>query len=191
MIDIQSKKIDELKAAPYNPRIALTPDSPAYHRLKRSLDEFGVVQPIVWNDRTGHVVGGHQRLEILKAQGIEEIEVVVVSIPLDREKLLNIALNNQEIASDWDPDKLSNLIVELDHAKGIDVTLTGFDRNALNSLLLAPAPTVPDLQHDIETCDKVSVRLLIDRDEWEKIRPALDEFIAAHSLEVHIEFPSV
>lgn len=190
MIDIQLKRIAELKPAPYNPRIALTPDSPAYKRLKRSLEEFGTVQPIVWNEQTGHIVAGHQRLEILKTQGLEEIDVVVVSLPLEKEKLLNVALNNQQIASDWDPEKLTDLIVELDQANGIDVTLTGFDREDINSLVLAPEPIVPEPDDEDEDRDKVIVRILVPRDDWERIRPELDELIAAHSLEVHIGFPS-
>jgi len=190
MMIVQRKKIEELKPAPYNPRIALTPDNPAYERLKRSLKEFGSVQPIVWNEQTGHIVGGHQRFEILKSQGVEEIDVVVVSLPLEKEKLLNVALNNQQIASDWDPEKLTSLIVELDLAEGIDATLTGFDRDDIQSLVLAPEPLIPEAEDEKADDDNVTVRILVPQDNWEKIRPELDELIAAHSLEVHIGFPN-
>ncbi|HTN00897.1 MAG TPA: ParB N-terminal domain-containing protein, partial [Planctomycetaceae bacterium] len=91
--------IADLKPAPYNPRRPLKPGSPGWKRLERSIREFDLVQPIVWNETTGHVVGGHQRLEILKHQGHTTIDAVVVKLPLEREKALNVALNNSQVGS--------------------------------------------------------------------------------------------
>ena len=66
-MNIQRISIEQLQAAPYNPRVALQPGDAAYARLARSLDEFDLVQPPVWNARTGHIVGGHQRVETWRA----------------------------------------------------------------------------------------------------------------------------
>lgn len=62
---IRTLKATELKAAAYNPRKDLQPEDAEYQKLRRSFEEFGYVEPVVWNERTGNLVGGHQRLKIL------------------------------------------------------------------------------------------------------------------------------
>ncbi|MEZ6049568.1 MAG: ParB N-terminal domain-containing protein [Planctomycetaceae bacterium] len=113
MFPIRTLPIEDLQPAPYNPRIPLKPGTPAYTRLARSLSEFNLVQPIVWNEQTGHIVSGHQRVQILKDRGETEVPVLVVSLSPAREKALNITLNNQQVASDWDQDRLASLVTEL------------------------------------------------------------------------------
>ena len=106
-MQIEIKKIKDLTPASYNPRKDLKPGDKEYEKLKRSIDEFGFVEPIIWNKQTGNVVGGHQRLKILKAQGIDEIECVIVDLTPAKEKALNIALN--KISGDWDFEKLEDI----------------------------------------------------------------------------------
>ena len=65
--------LEVLNPAPYNPRLRLAPGSPAYRKLETSLREFGLVEPLIWNETTGFVVGGHARLEILQARGVKEV----------------------------------------------------------------------------------------------------------------------
>jgi DNA modification methylase len=117
--------IEEINPAPYNPRVDLKPGDPDYEKLARSLDEFGCVEPLVWNRRSGNLVGGHQRLKVLKARGETEVEVSVVDLPPEREKALNIALNR--ISGDWDQEKLAALLDELIETPDLDIDLTGFD----------------------------------------------------------------
>ena len=112
---IDRKKIEELNAAPYNPRKDLTPNDEEYEKLRRSLQEFGYVEPIIWNERTGNVVGGHQRLKVLRQLGETELDCVIVNLSLEHEKALNVALN--KISGDWDNEKLSALLEELQNAK--------------------------------------------------------------------------
>src|SRR5437870_10440165 len=112
-LKIRVLPIDQLVPAPYNPRKALKPGSPAYRKLKASLAEFGLVEPLVWNELTGRVVGGHARLRILKELGIAEVPVSVVRLDEKREKALNIVLNNQEAQGRYDPMKLAELLTEL------------------------------------------------------------------------------
>lgn len=76
-MNIQKVSADKPKPAKYNPRKDLKPGGPEYEKLKRSIQEFGYVEPIVWNSRTGNVVGGHQKLKILKEQGFKEVDCVV------------------------------------------------------------------------------------------------------------------
>jgi ParB-like chromosome segregation protein Spo0J len=126
-MEIRTLPIDALKPAPYNPRIELKPGMAGYDRLARSLDEFDLVQPIVWNEQTGHVVGGHQRLAVLKARGVTEVPAVVVSLSIEREMALNVALNNAAVGGEWDPARLVDVLAELDGRPDFDATLTGFD----------------------------------------------------------------
>ena len=129
---IQTLPVDTLVPADYNPRKDLKPGDPEYEKLKRSITEFGYVEPVIWNKTTGHTVGGHQRLKILVDTGVTEVECVVVEMDLDREKALNIALN--KISGEWDKDKLALLITDLQGAD-FDVSLTGFDAVELDKLL--------------------------------------------------------
>ncbi|MBW3540655.1 MAG: ParB N-terminal domain-containing protein [Planctomycetes bacterium] len=177
--------IERLVPAPYNPRVTLTPGTAAWRKLERSLDEFGLVQPIVWNERTGHVVGGHQRLAILKHRGCLEVEAAVVSLPLEREKALNIALNNPAVGGRWDGDKLAGLVEELCDLPDFDATLTGFDAAELRDLLLAPAEWDADEEDGEDAQERVRVELLIDPEDWESVRPEIDSLAARHNLEVH------
>ena len=71
---IEKKHIDTLKPADYNPRKDLKPGDAEYAKLKRSIETYGYVEPIIWNKRTGVVVGGHQRLKVMKDLGYTEVD---------------------------------------------------------------------------------------------------------------------
>jgi ParB-like chromosome segregation protein Spo0J len=98
------KRIADMERATYNPRVELQPGDAEYETLKRSLEQFGMVEPVVWNERTNRVVGGHQRLTVEAALGHEEVDVSVVDLDEIKEKELNIALN--KIGGRWDTEKL-------------------------------------------------------------------------------------
>jgi ParB-like chromosome segregation protein Spo0J len=131
-MNIRTLKATELKAAAYNPRKDLQPEDAEYQKLRRSIEEFGYVEPIIWNERTGNVVGGHQRLKVLLEQGAEEIECVVVDLEEKDEKILNVLLN--KVKGRWDIGKLADLLQELDEAGAMEVT--GFEDWELQSLLM-------------------------------------------------------
>ena len=96
---IETINISKINPAVYNPRKNLKPGDADYDKLKKSIDEFGCVEPLIWNKRTGNLVGGHQRLKILKERGDKEVQVSVVDLDDQKEKALNIALN--KISGDW------------------------------------------------------------------------------------------
>ena len=131
-MNLQRISVDRLKPAKYNPRKDLKPGDLAYEKIKRSLHDFGYVDPIVWNEVTGNIVGGHQRYKVLKAEGATEVDCVVVHIenPSD-EKALNIALN--KATGDWDPTALADLLQDLQSA-GYDLGATGFDAAEVDDL---------------------------------------------------------
>jgi len=139
-VEIVKKKIKDLIPADWNPRLDLKEGDPQYEKLKRSIDEFDMVEPIVWNEKTGHVIGGHQRLKILKAQGKKEVEVSVVRLSEKKEKALNLALN--KIVGDWDYAKLPSVLEALDDE---DRLVTGFDADEIAVLLKGASIEPPDL----------------------------------------------
>lgn len=98
----------------YNPRKDLKESDKEYQAIKNSLETFGLLSPIVWNKKTGHIIGGHQRYKILKSQGATEIECVVVDFDEEKEKACNIALNSA--IGEWDNDKLDALLFELQYS---------------------------------------------------------------------------
>lgn len=128
---IEKIQTDRLVPADYNPRKDLKSGDPEYEKLKRSLEEFGYVEPVIWNKTTSHVVGGHQRLKVLLDMGVTEVDCVVVEMDAEKEKALNVALN--KISGDWDKDKLALLIADLQGAD-FDVSLTGFDPGEIDDL---------------------------------------------------------
>ena len=132
MMVIEKINVNKLLPAEYNPRVALKPGDKEYEKLKRSIKEFGYVEPVIWNKATGNVIGGHQRLTVLKDMGQNEIDCVVVDLSVEKEKALNIALN--KIQGAWDNDKLASLLTDLD-ASSFDVTMTGFDAAEVDELL--------------------------------------------------------
>ena len=81
------------------------------------VERFGLVEPIVWNKRTGRVVGGHQRLKALEALGVSEAQAVVVDLSDVDEKALNMALNNPHLAGEFTAD-IGSLLEEIGAADG-------------------------------------------------------------------------
>lgn len=128
---IEKIKIEKLNPAEYNPRKDLKPGDPEYEKLKNSILTFGYVEPVLWNKRTGNIIGGHQRYKVLVELGEKEIDCVVVDMDSENEKALNIALN--KVSGDWDKDKLMLLIEDL-QGVDFDVSLTGFDPAELDDL---------------------------------------------------------
>jgi len=147
LMQIARKDIKDLLPSDYNPRQDLTPGDKEYEKLKKSIQEFDYIDPIIWNKRTSTVVGGHQRLKVLKDLGHTEIDVSVVDLPLAEEMALNVALN--KVSGDWDTSKLSDLMLELQDMD-IDMELTGFDLEEINDLL-------PIGMESIDTSDEFSL----------------------------------
>lgn len=136
-MDIRKVKISDLHPADYNPRHDLQPGDPRYEKIENSLDKFGYVEPIIWNEQTGNIVGGHQRLKILAANGCEEIAVSVVNLNLHDEKILNVALN--KIRGRWDTGKLTDLLTELKEIKDLvegAIEDTGFEEWELDAFTM-------------------------------------------------------
>jgi hypothetical protein len=112
---IERMRVAELKAAKYNPR-RISPAAMA--GLTKSVERFGLVQPIIHNERTGLVVGGHQRLKVLRQKRVREADVIVVDLSPIEERALNVALNSSAIAGEF-TDALQGLLAEIEAGDGI------------------------------------------------------------------------
>ena len=126
----QMMAIDKIKFASYNARKM---KSAEFKKLKKSIETYKCYEPLIVNCRTWHVVGGNQRLRALIELGYKEVDVVIVNLSLEQEKLLNLALNR--IQGEWDFDKLPSLIDELAKISQIDLSLSGFDSFEIDKLL--------------------------------------------------------
>lgn len=127
----QSIPINELRPAEYNPRKQLKAGDREYEKIKSSILEFGYVEPVILNyDMT--IIGGHQRLTVLKDLGYKEVQCVVVEIKDENKvKALNIALN--KITGAWNEQLLADLLVDLKTAE-FDTDFTGFEAPEIEQL---------------------------------------------------------
>lgn len=123
--------VDVLRPAAYNPRKKLKAGDKEYEKIKNSILEFGYVEPIIVNyDMT--VIGGHQRLTVLKDLGYTEVQCVEVHIEDENKvKALNIALN--KITGSWNEQLLADLIVDL-QAADFNTDFTGFEAPEIEQL---------------------------------------------------------
>lgn len=130
-MEIRKIETSKLIPATYNPRKDLRPDDAEYIKIRNSIENFGYVSPLIINkDMT--VIGGHQRLKVLKELGFTELECIIVDLDKTQEKALNIALN--KIQGDWDEEKLEVLLQEL-KLEDFDTSLTGFDFDEVDEIL--------------------------------------------------------
>ena len=123
--------VDALRPVAYNPRKKLKAGDKEYEKIKNSILEFGYVEPIIVNyDMT--VIGGHQRLTVLKDLGYTEVQCVVVHIEDEHKvKALNIALN--KITGAWNEQLLADLLVDL-QSVDFNTDLTGFEAPEIEQL---------------------------------------------------------
>ena len=151
--EIETEKLNE---APYNPRIKLEPGMPEWEKLKRSIEEFDNIVPLVWNERTGNLVGGHQRLAVLKSLGRTTADVSVVDLDENEEKILNIALN--KIKGRWDYDKLADLIGGFDEQVA---ALSGFAAEEIAVMLASNEDLYGEEDEDYSEWDEDGDDLVI------------------------------
>lgn len=170
---IQSMLISKLTPAAYNPRRDLQPGDGEYEKLRESLTRWGLVQPIVWNKRSGNVVGGHQRLKVLMEHGVKRTEVVVVDLAPSDEMALNVALN--KIGNEWDIPKLMASLKTLDGAQ-FPTTLTGFDAGELANLLGGTwePPKVEGNLEGFQHGGPAGHQLIFSDDEWVTVRATME-----------------
>lgn len=159
---IEKIKIEKLKPAEYNPRKDLKQEDEEYQKIKKSITEFGYVAPVIVNSNMT-VIGGHQRLKILKELGYTDVECVIVDLDPNKEKALNIALN--KISGDWDNDKLKELLSELKQTD-IDMDVTGFSFDEVENILKETLDSKEDDFEVEETLNEIEQPVTKLGDVW-------------------------
>ena len=152
----------QLKNAPYNPR---TISEKSRNKLKAKIKESGLVAPPTWNKRSGNIVGGHQRLSVLDSlHGTSDYSVTVAMVDVDdnKERELNIFLNNEEAQGEWDLQKLYSVFKE----DMIDPEAAGFD-NATIEEMFGENASVAVL--DAEKLKKIADRVRESQETFERL----------------------
>lgn len=144
MLEMKWLPINDLQPASYNPRDIT---DRAFEGLKESIKKFGFVDPIIVNKRTGHLVGGHQRLKAAQALNLEKVPVVEIDVSELDEKALNVTLNNQAISGHY-TDLLQDLLQE------VKVELPDF-----GNLLLGDLEINTNWNADMEEMDSIDPNL--------------------------------
>lgn len=170
-VEFGEMPVAQLKPWGGNPRRM---DQAAHDALSRSVERFGLVEPIVWNRRTRRVVGGHQRLAVLRAKKVKTAPVAIVSLSPAEEQKLNLALNNPELQGEWSRD-VRALIDEL---RGQEEDFEGLRlRDLLDEIPLLKAGGASG---ELPTTDSRTVQLYFGPKQFEKFSLALAELEAAY-----------
>lgn len=134
----------DIHGAEYNPRVI---SEDARKRLRKMLAKHGLVQPLVWNKRTGNLVSGHQRLaalDSLERSQDYDLQVAVVDVDEREERVLNVQLNNPSMQGEWDLDKLT----EMADAANISPDEFGFSDGDISVLFGDDSPLAEMLADD-------------------------------------------
>ncbi|MBQ2832338.1 ParB N-terminal domain-containing protein [Methanobrevibacter sp.] len=190
-MQIEKIKIIDISPAGYNPR-TITDDEKT--RLKNSIDNFGIVEPILINlQNENQIIGGHQRFQILWEQYLldndlyAELNLLKLNdsygwvfpdndITLDSEdmeKALNLVLNNTKVQGTFDGNKLVQIFNDLTES-GFNTNITGFNNeDILGFQGLNEKATVEETSTTTEEDINLDTNMIIPEDE-----PEYDESIA-------------
>jgi len=160
---IETLPLHQIAPADYNPRADLQPGDAEYDKLRSSIEEFGLVEPLIWNRRSGTLISGHQRLKVLHELGHTEAECVVVDLDPDRERALNLAMN--KIGGAWDNDKLRELLDSF--SEDFDAKLSGFDMDEIAQLLAADIQSEDDGFDEQAALDEIAEPVTKPGDLWQ------------------------
>lgn len=194
-------KISTLKTADYNPR-KITKEQ--LENLKKAMDEFGDLSGIVFNLRTGNLVGGHQRIKIIPEDAVihktsfrkpsrtgtiaegyillggEKFAYREVDWDVNSEKLANIAANKQ--GGEFDDDILSALISELNNAD-CDVRLTGFSQDEIDKILGGLEDTLEEKEEELKPYTMTHILISFPPEKLIEIQPHIEEIIKIEGVE--------
>jgi len=151
----------DLLNAEYNPR-KIKPAN--RERLKKRIEQVGLLTPIVWNERTGNIVSGHQRVSILDSLNRSKkypITVAVVDLDEAVEKEQVIFFNNQSSQGEWDFEKLADIWNDTD----VNMFSAGFSEMDVKMLFGATPEDI--FEEKIET----SVTAPVMQETTEEPRP--------------------
>lgn len=147
----EKRRLGDLIEWDKNPR--QLKDHDAEH-LKKSLDNFGVADPLIINT-DNRIIGGHMRRRIMLQSGYKPDDLVDVRVPereLTEREAEELAIRLNKNTGDWDFDALANNF-ELD-----DLLDWGFDKQELDLDLWADEPP-EDVEPQIDKAEEL-------REKW-------------------------
>lgn len=124
--------LDQMNPAPYNPRYDLQPGDREYDELRASIMKNGLLQPIVWNKRTGNIIGGHQRYKVLKELGIKSCVCAVVDKSPEDEMAANFALNKAQ--GRFENQLLAKMFEQMEQ-DAIDYQAIGYNEEEISHIM--------------------------------------------------------
>jgi hypothetical protein len=133
-------RVKDIKTASWNPRRA---SRKGLNMLSKSFEEFGNLQPIVINKRTNTLLGGHQRLKVLRRKNIKETEAWIVDQSAEDEKTIAIALNNH--VADFDSKGLGSMLADLQKMQD-DLDCTLFEEDEIDRIVSSSLPQLVDIE---------------------------------------------
>ncbi|HHV39695.1 MAG TPA: ParB N-terminal domain-containing protein [Tepidimicrobium sp.] len=154
--------IDSLKPFAGNPR-KLTEQG--LEKIKRSIEEFDFINPVLAQQGTNMIIAGHQRIKAARAVGLTEVPVIWLDMDDTTAKAYNIADNRLQDEAEWDKHLLGDVFQDIDTGE-LDLTVTGFDPDEISSLLAADYGPI-----DLEAyLDELDMSEAIDKPIWATIR---------------------
>lgn len=126
LIDVDPR---QLTPAPYNPRTMAAHEG---ENLVRSLRDWGVIENIVVNRRTGHIVSGHMRVAAAVKAGLATVPVHYLDVDETTERQINLHMNRTR--GQWDDQGLAEVLAWL-QAQDADMALTGFGEDEIAKIL--------------------------------------------------------
>lgn len=167
-------KREQIKNAPYNPR-EISDESAK--ELRKALKKFGLVETLVWNKRTGNLVGGHQRLaqlDALEGSNKYSLTISVIDVDLKSEKEINLLLNNPNLQGTYDQDALAKLVGEIDF-KNAGFTEADLDVLGINVDLKEIEKA--EIQDSRTVAEKIQAIKDVKKASKEKSRTQTEEYI--------------
>jgi DNA modification methylase len=135
-------------------RNARTHSKKQIRQIADSIQRFGVINPIVADDR-GRIICGHARAEAAKLIGLKHVPVIRPS-HLSEAEIRAYMLADNKLAENWDREKLATELEELQIVLpeiGLDLEITGFGPAEVDSIMGDfgedhgdPADEIPDLE---------------------------------------------
>ena len=111
----------QITLAAYNPRKI---SEKARKQLKANLKRVGLMGGIVWNESSGNLVSGHQKVGIMDEvnrynnetrENDYKIRVDVVHLTDKEEKEQNLFMNNKAVQGEFDDDMLIQMLGEIEY----------------------------------------------------------------------------
>lgn len=128
----------------YNPRKPVTQETKFYADLHDSIDQYGQVEEMVYNLRTGNLVGGEQRTRVIFDHDPDAM-VPVSLVDCDEEQEVFLCVQLNRLHNEFDDAKLADVFkalkADVDFSR---LKVTGFDKDDAAAIMQRFVENTPD-----------------------------------------------